>query len=83
METLTPREARILKWRFHDDMSLEECGKLEGVTRERIRTIEARALQKMRHPSRVGIYVDALNVPEAKRTKYKRAAELGTDWTTD
>ena len=56
MNTLTPREAKVLKLRFglEDGKSrtLEEVGKEFNVTRERIRQIEAKALRKLRHPSR-------------------------------
>ena len=56
MNTLTPREAKVLKLRFglEDGKSrtLEEVGKEFNVTRERIRHIEAKALRKLRHPSR-------------------------------
>jgi RNA polymerase primary sigma factor len=53
---LTPREQRILRMRFGigstADHTLEEIGKEFGVTRERIRQIEAKALEKLRHPAR-------------------------------
>jgi RNA polymerase primary sigma factor len=53
---LTPREQRILRIRFGigstADHTLEEIGKEFGVTRERIRQIEAKALEKLRHPAR-------------------------------
>ena len=56
LSTLTPREAKVLKLRFglEDGRSriLEEVGKEFNVTRERIRQIEAKALRKLRHPSR-------------------------------
>ena len=56
METLTPREAKVLRLRFGLDdgkaRTLEEVGKEFNVTRERIRQIEAKALRKLRHPSR-------------------------------
>ncbi|MEF3193696.1 MAG: RNA polymerase sigma factor RpoD [Halothiobacillaceae bacterium] len=56
MATLTPREAKVLRMRFGIDMNtdhtLEEVGKQFDVTRERIRQIEAKALRKLRHPSR-------------------------------
>ncbi|HIF51945.1 MAG TPA: RNA polymerase sigma factor RpoD [Thiotrichaceae bacterium] len=56
LEDLTPREAKVLRMRFGIDMNtdhtLEEVGKQFDVTRERIRQIEAKALRKLRHPSR-------------------------------
>ena len=56
LDSLTPREAKVLRMRFGIEMStdhtLEEVGKQFDVTRERIRQIEAKALRKMRHPSR-------------------------------
>lgn len=56
LETLTAREAKVLRMRFGIDMNtdhtLEEVGKQFDVTRERIRQIEAKALRKLRHPSR-------------------------------
>ncbi len=56
LQTLTPREAKVLRLRFGLDdgraRTLEEVGKEFDVTRERIRQIEAKALRKLRHPSR-------------------------------
>ncbi len=56
LETLTQREAKVLRMRFgigmNTDHTLEEVGKQFDVTRERIRQIEAKALRKLRHPSR-------------------------------
>src|SRR5438552_4533436 len=56
LNTLTPREERIIKMRFGledgTEHTLEEVGQNFGVTRERIRQIEAKALRKLRHPSR-------------------------------
>ena len=56
LSTLSDREARVLKLRFglegNKQMTLEEVGRVFGVTRERIRQIEAKALRKLKHPSR-------------------------------
>ena len=56
LASLTPREAKVLRMRFgidmHTDHTLEEVGKQFDVTRERIRQIEAKALRKLRHPTR-------------------------------
>ena len=56
LDTLTPREEKVLRLRFGLDdghpRTLEEVGREFKVTRERIRQIEAKALRKLRHPSR-------------------------------
>ncbi|MBQ5686321.1 MAG: sigma-70 family RNA polymerase sigma factor, partial [Ruminococcus sp.] len=56
LHTLTPREEQVLRLRFGLDdghtRTLEEVGKKFNITRERIRQIEAKALRKLRHPSR-------------------------------
>lgn len=55
LDSLTPRESKILKLRFGvgcDEHTLEEIGKVYGMTKENVRRIEARALRKLRHPSR-------------------------------
>ena len=63
--TLTPREEKVLKLRFGIEdgrtRTLEEVGKEFNVTRERIRQIEAKALRKLRHPSRSKMLKDFLN----------------------
>ena len=65
MNTLTPREAKVLKLRFGLEdgkaRTLEEVGKEFMVTRERIRQIEAKALRKLRHPSRSKKLRDYMN----------------------
>ena len=64
MKTLTPREAKVLRLRFGLDdgkaRTLEEVGKEFDVTRERIRQIEAKALRKLRHPSRAAILKECM-----------------------
>jgi RNA polymerase sigma factor (sigma-70 family) len=81
LDTLTPREAKVLRMRFgvelDCDYTLEEVGKRFDVTRERIRQIEAKAMRKMKHPSRE----DALRyvwMPEYyyKTTEEKRLGVL-------
>ena len=56
LSTLTPREERVLRMRFgigvNTDHTLEEVGQQFSVTRERIRQIEAKALRKLKHPTR-------------------------------
>jgi RNA polymerase primary sigma factor len=56
LDTLTPREEKVLRMRFgigeRQDYTLEEVGKVLGVTRERVRQIEAKALRRLRHPTR-------------------------------
>ena len=70
---LTPREAKVLRMRFGIDMNtdhtLEEVGKQFDVTRERIRQIEAKALRKLRHPSRSGA---AAQLPHRRLTGKKQ-----------
>ena len=65
LSTLTPREEKVLKLRFGIEdgrtRTLEEVGKEFNVTRERIRQIEAKALRKLRHPSRSKKLKDFLN----------------------
>jgi RNA polymerase primary sigma factor len=71
LDSLTPREAKVLRMRFGIEMTsdhtLEEVGKQFDVTRERIRQIEAKALRKLKHPSRsdkLRSFTDARRVPD-------------------
>jgi RNA polymerase primary sigma factor len=72
LDTLGPRESKIIKLRYGmdcDTHTYEEIGKVFGVTKDRIRQIEAGALRKMRHPSRsreLYMTVDGLPLPEKK-----------------
>ena len=81
LDGLTPREAKVLRMRFGIDMSsdhtLEEVGKQFDVTRERIRQIEAKAMRKLKHPSRtekLRTYADSLSLAERGPTSSVRAA---------
>ena len=71
LESLTPREAKVLRMRFGIDMNtdhtLEEVGKQFDVTRERIRQIEAKALRKLRHPTRSDRLKSFLDSEETKQ----------------
>lgn len=73
--TLNPREQKVIRMRFEDDLTLEECADRLDITRERARQIEAKALRTLRHPSLVGIFVDAVDcVSEKTRSDAKKAA---------
>lgn len=71
LATLTEREQGVLMHRFQRKLTLEQCGKEYGVTRERIRQIEAKALRKLRHPTRANM-MKAVPLPElqAMHTEY-------------
>lgn len=68
LETLTDREAKVLRLRFgieiNDECTLEEVGKQFDVTRERIRQIEAKALRKLRHPTRAELLKTFVECPD-------------------
>lgn len=83
LATLSEREARILRWRFVEKKTLQETGKEEDVSRERVRQIEAKAIRKLRHPSRV-VLIKAVPYTELKEhwadyykleAEYKQVAE--------
>ena len=64
LASLTPREERIVRMRFglgmNSDHTLEQVGQQFSVTRERIRQIEAKALRKLKHPSRIKMFFRGL-----------------------
>lgn len=75
VSTLTPREQDVIRMRFEDELTLAECAAQFNVERERIRQIEAKALRKMRHPARIGMLVNVLDLDEADHAKYKQATK--------
>jgi DNA-directed RNA polymerase alpha subunit len=56
MATLTEREADVLRRRYQDKLTLKAVGEIQEVTPERIRQIEAKAIRKLRHPSKVNMF---------------------------
>ena len=76
--TLSERERKILKNRFVDLLTLEQTGKLFGVTKDRIRQIEAKAIRKLRHPSRAKYFrygVSAI-IENIRTDYYNKFSEL-------
>ena len=74
LKSLTKREEECIRLRFYQDMTLEGCAQNMGITRERVRQIELRAIRKLRHPQRVGMLVDLLDVEPSERAQAKAEA---------
>lgn len=72
---LTEREAKVLKLRYYEDMTMEKVGKQFGVTKERIRQIEAKALRKLMYPTRREKLKHGLLVTETSERIAKEASE--------
>ena len=79
LETLTKREATVLRCRYWKDQTFEETGRVFDVTRERIRQIEQKALRKLRHPSRSDHIKPFADEPPKVRTKAKKELEVHCD----
>lgn len=74
--TLTEREQGVILMRFQRKLTLEQCGKECSVTRERIRQIEAKAIRKLRHPSKINMMKAVpLTELQAQYTEYKNLEE--------
>lgn len=84
LEGLTPREAKVLCLRFGigltQDYTLEEVGTRFDVTRERIRQIEAKAIRKIKHPSRSDVLRQLLGVYESTAEKHAQHKKLQAQW---
>lgn len=79
LETLDPKDQHILVLRIRDKLTLDKVGEQYGLTRERIRQIQARAERRLRHPSRQRLY---LCVPEIEyQVKCKELDRLRKDYT--
>lgn len=72
---LNEREAKVLKLRYYEGMTMEKIGRAFGVTRERIRQVEAKALRKLMHPTRRKKLEHGLLVTEASERMAKEASE--------
>ena len=90
LSTLTEREEAVLRLRVGQDYTLEEVGRAFGVGRERVRQIEAKALRKLRHPSRTMVLALAFDLPddhrkwlEEKWAKANKANEVFTEWLAE
>lgn len=80
LETLTPKEEKVLQLRYLQDCTLEEVGKLFEVTKERIRQIEHKALRKMRHPSRFDYLRQYHDLFWDSRVRAKRSSLAARPW---
>lgn len=84
LEGLTPREAKVLCLRFGigltQDYTLEEVGTRFDVTRERIRQIEAKAMRKIKHPSRSDVLRQLLGVYETEYERHAQHKKLQEQW---
>jgi RNA polymerase sigma factor (sigma-70 family) len=73
--SLKSREIEVLRLIFYEDFTLQECADRLNVTKERVRQIEQKALRKMRHPGRLPMLVDLLDVDPKERAIIKSKEE--------
>jgi RNA polymerase sigma factor (sigma-70 family) len=71
--TLGHQEREVLWYRYWEDYTLEECGELYGVTKERTRQIEARAIRKLKHPSRRYKLYDLFDYPTEREYEQRHS----------
>ena len=86
LDTLSPKEKKVLLLRFWFDMTLDGCGDVFELTRERIRQIEARAIRKMRHPSRcvmMGQYESRPHLRKEWEEANRRKEEKDNFWALE
>ena len=81
LDTLSLREAKVLQLRYFADCTFEEIGNMYGVTRERIRQIESKALRKMKHPSRFDHLRQYHDLFSEKQIKTKKPNSWVWHWT--
>ena len=72
MASLTERERDVLLYRFRDGLTLNETGEIFNVTKDRVRQIEAKALRKMRHPSRANILIYGADILDIDKERKRR-----------
>jgi RNA polymerase sigma factor (sigma-70 family) len=75
LETLTCKEQKVINLRFYQNLTYEESGHQLGVSGHRIRQIEARALRRLRHPSRCAVLTDCIDLPEEQNLYIKKSAK--------
>ena len=80
LETMTHREQTLLWCRFWGDYTLDEVGMCFGVTRERVRQIEAKALRRLRHPSRSAVLQTLYDFCPVQQRLEKLEAEERRKW---
>tara|TARA_R110000868_G_scaffold330695_1_gene591670 strand:+ start:20 stop:532 length:513 start_codon:yes stop_codon:yes gene_type:complete len=83
LDTISPKERKVLLLRFWFDMTLDECGDLFELTRERIRQIEAGALRKLRHPMRSTVLKPLLDVCPVSTRRLEQSEEKDWNWLED
>ena len=81
LETISKKEAKVLQLRYFQDLTLDEIGRIFELTRERIRQIEAKALRKMKHPSRFDHLRQYHDLFSGKQIQAKRPNSWIRSWT--